>query len=398
MEENNKNIEINDEVQEERIESASENTSPTSRPSFITILIYLAIVAIVCVLGLTLLNKTGLITHATMVPHSKDIEVVASFKDKITSNSAWCGTMEIVWQQMLDDLVGGDAEWKGMPKTAKNLNLRTFSKDNLSEDSYVLVAGTPTPALKEEITKKIEEKFNQKSDVLDKINWNGSNTGRIKDALFYTMLYKKFEFENHFKEMDEDKFKNSYEYDLFGVDFNGESGIQNQITVLYYNSKNDFAIKLDTLQNDNVIIVKSPQGRTFEEIYDNMNKKAQKFKGKTSFGDDDRFYTPNMDISLLKEYEELKTDGGIPSYYPDIDEVGIKEAVQTIKFKLDKEGGEIKSEAYISTWFSTSSVGEPVKHNYRYFEVNDTFAMFLIEDDAELPYFAARIDDLSLFQ
>ena len=43
------------------------------------------------------------------------------------------------------------------------------------------------------LAKDIKKKFNEKSDILDMIDWNAKNT-----LLFYTMLKKDFEFINEF--------------------------------------------------------------------------------------------------------------------------------------------------------------------------------------------------------
>ena len=52
-----------------------------------------------------------------------------------------------------------------------------------------------------------------------------------------------------------------------------------QVKVLYYNSKDDFAIKLETKQEDEVILCKNPQGNTFNEIYQNIIKQGGPFLG-----------------------------------------------------------------------------------------------------------------------
>lgn len=71
----------------------------------------------------------------------------------------------------------------------------------------------------------------------------------------------------------------------------------------------------------------------------------------------------------------------------------IAKTLQTINFSLDNKGGKLKSEAAISTK-ETSSVIEDI----RYFDINDTFAIFLKEKDKNLPYFASLISDISQVQ
>jgi hypothetical protein len=46
-------------------------------------------------------------------------------------------------------------------------------------------------------------------------------------------------------------------------------------------------------------------------------------------------------------------------------------------------------------WIASFSFEEP---DYRYFYFNRPFMIFLQESDKELPYFAAQISDITLFQ
>jgi hypothetical protein len=44
------------------------------------------------------------------------------------------------------------------------------------------------------------------------------------------------------------------------------------------------------------------------------------------------------------------------------------------------------------------SFDTPEKHEYRYFYFDKPYVMFLKEADKDLPYFAAQISDITLFQ
>lgn len=41
---------------------------------------------------------------------------------------------------------------------------------------------------------------------------------------------------------------------------------------------------------------------------------------------------------------------------------------------------------------------DPPKIEYRYFYFNEPYLMFLKEENKDLPYFAAQISDITLFQ
>ena len=75
----------------------------------------------------------------------------------------------------------------------------------------------------------------------------------------------------------------------------------------------------------------------------------------------------------------------------------IAKAIQTVKLELDNKGGKVKSEAVIDLKSETTSVDPKVKEK-RYFYFDDTFALFIKEKDKDVPYFAARIDDINKYQ
>ena len=85
---------------------------------------------------------------------------------------------------------------------------------------------------------------------------------------------------------------------------------------------------------------------------------------------------------------------GKPFYFANGTEYVIDQALQTIKFELDEKGGKIKSEAGMMV--DITSVA-PVE-NPRYFYVDETFTIFLIEEGRKLPYFAAKISDINNIQ
>lgn len=60
---------------------------------------------------------------------------------------------------------------------------------------------------------------------------------------------------------------------------------------------------------------------------------------------------------------------------------------------ISLEGGRVKSEAAIDTNVTSA----PVKES-RNFNVDDTFAIFLKESSRDMPYFAARIDNIKKYQ
>ena len=68
------------------------------------------------------------------------------------------------------------------------------------------------------------------------------------------MLKKEFEFPKVFTKLENGDFGKYKNVKYFGIDSSTDEAVRNQVEVLYYNSSSDFAIKLKTKQNDEVII------------------------------------------------------------------------------------------------------------------------------------------------
>lgn len=218
-------------------------------------------------------------------------------------------------------------------------------------------------------------------------------TDNYKKYLFYAMLKKEFNFENDFDELDNGTFGTKYnDVKYFGINKDSDSKLYNQVEVLYYNSESDFAVILNTKEGEQVILCRGAKGESFAKTYNNIMEKANVYKGNKKFTEDDSLKVPNIKFNTKKEFNELCSK---EFYAKDGDKCIIEQAIQTIELEMDKSGGKIKSEAAIVMVKETAMM--PVEEQ-RYFYLNDEFTMFLKEKDKETPYFAANIEDITLFQ
>ncbi len=335
------------------------------------------------------------------VKTTEGLTIVPTMSDEITGNSAWCCTFQLVWNDMKNDVVKKDVEFTPQEKMAENLNKEEFTEDMISDEYYYKKYGLKTLGLKEEIEKGIKDKFDQTSDILEDFDWSEDaledpNNKDLRRYFFYTMLYREFEYPKEFDVLEKGKFGKSYDnVEYFGIKSNTDDSVDKQIEVLYYNSQDDFAVILETKSGDEVILCKNPEGKTFNEIYENMNKKAEAYKGSTSFDEIDEFKAPKIKFREKREYKELQ-DKEFKTADPIYDVAVISKAIQSIEFSIDEKGGKIKSEAAMDMTLGVTAISEPKKP--RYFYLDDTFAMFLREEGKELPYFAARVEDITKFQ
>lgn len=318
--------------------------------------------------------------------YNENINVVLSLEDSLENNTIWCGTFNLVWNILKNDLAKQDIVFENQTNEINNLNKTVFNSNELNDDTYYTKYGFQTPELKEEIEKAIKDKFNQNSDILDDFEWEKDS----KKTFIYAMIYKQFTFEEKFTKLNNHSFNNEGEYNYFGINSKNRSGINN-VSVLYYNNSKDFAVKLLTKEGDEVILVKNDKKDSLLNIYNEMNTQSEKYDGEKYLDNEDTLMIPFIKFNVKKEIDSV---AGKKYKWSDGSEHIINKAVQTIKFELDEYGGKIKSEAAISDE-TTAALDENEPRNFEY---TSNFYLFLKNKDKNLPYFGAYITSLKDFQ
>lgn len=347
-------------------------------------LLIIIVIIILFIIQLSLKDKQNIKYN------TDDIITVLTLEDEIDKNNnvIWCGTFQLIWNDLKNELAKQDIVFTPQLKVVENLNKETFNSNNLSEKYFYKKVGIASLELKKEIEKEIKEKFNETSDILDDFQWENRDS---KEYFLYAMLKKEFKFEKEFEKFENSKFGTYENIEYFGINKNCKSDeIREQVEILYYNSKEDFAIKLNTKAEDEIILCKNPQGNTFDEIYQNIIKSNSKFKGNKSLEEREIVKIPNIRINKKSEFTELENK---PFLFSNGESYYIEKTLQTIQFELDKTGGKIKSEAGMMLNKATMKIEE-----IREFNIDNTFAIFLIEEDKDMPYFAGLINNITKFQ
>ncbi len=299
------------------------------------------------------------------------------------NNKVWVGTFNLVWNDFMNDVIKGPIEFNDGPsELADELNKQTFTISQLSENSIFKIHDETSLELKNKIEKGIKQKFNEKSKIIDKINWDDP-TGYV----LYAMLKKEFKFLEPFSTaMGSMEFNGEKErVKFFGVDGSTKPEAGKNVEILFYNSEKDFAIRLKTKEGEDVILYKTTgEGKSFEENYKELKEKQQKYTGKTSFEETDFLRIPFIKVNDEINYDEL-CGRGIKgtSWF-------IRQALQTIDFELNNVGGSVKSEAVIE---ATKNAIVDIKKKMIF---DSDFILYLKEESKEQPYFALKVDDVSV--
>lgn len=357
--------------------------------------VLISLIIIVLVIGASIgfykvVNKEkSVVESPKSLSNTEGITTTLTLEDEIQDDTIWCGTFQLIWNDLKENIAKQDIVFTPQLEVVDNLNKETFTTNDLSEKYYYKKIGTPSIALKEEIEKAIKDKFNETSDILDDFEWKNRDP---KDYFLYAMLKKEFKFEKAFEELDNGKFRNYENAKYFGIKKNSESDeLRNQVEVLYYNSKDDFAIILKTKQEDEVILCKNPKGNTFNEIYQNITKQEKQYKGNKSLQEGESLKVPNIKMNEKTEFTEIQNKSFL---FANGDSYRIEKAIQTIQFELDKTGGKIKSEAGMMAQIESAIMIDEIRE----FSIDNTFAIFLKEEGKDNPYFAGKISDITKFQ
>ena len=303
-------------------------------------------------------------------------QVVSSYET--VQNKLWCVTFQLVWNELSEKFVKGSVNFVGgNPQIADELNKKLYTSDILSENSYYTTFGKISKKFKKDIEKTIYKKFKEKSDVLDMVNWNAADS-----YLFYSILKKNFTFLSAFDRLPSSSFNSSKEIvKYFGIDKNSDKALKDNVSVLFYNSADEYAVKLQTKEKEDVILYRTDKIDTFTNYFDYIVKNS-KF---TQLEEKDELKIPDIDVNKTISYDELCGKQIEGTNYL------ISQALQTIQFKLDNKGGSLKSEAVIAIMKTAlmPSVDYP-----RYFYFDKAFVLFLIEKGKEKPYYAMKVDNI----
>ncbi len=314
-------------------------------------------------------------------------DVVLSLEDKIEDNSIWCGTMNLVWNDLKNEIAKQDVVFNPQTEIANNLNKETFNVNYLNPQDYYKTFGYPSLSLKETIKKAIKDKFNENSDILDDFEWQPN--GKENDELFilYVMLKKAFEYPNKFDTLDNAYFRNTKDVKYFGINKQSDEKLFDQIKVLFFESSQKFAFKVLTKSHDELIFAKGFEGDSFLDIFNKVNTSAKNYT-ETTLNNNEPVMIPFLNFKIKTEFPEIQEKEFL---FRNGRVAVIDKSLQTIQLELNETGGKLKSEAAIS-------IRATAMMPKRSFLLNDKFTMFLIEKDKEIPYLALNVSDITKFQ
>ena len=315
------------------------------------------------------------------------IDVLPTMMSKSANpDRVWVGTFQLVWNDFMDKIVHNYVRFKdGTPDIVWELDAKTFDTNDISKKCYYKITSRITKKIKNKIEKAIAKKFGETSDILDKLDL----TPNPNNYIIYAMLKKDFEFLYSFDKLGKSSFGENQEAEYFGIDGNSDSEKANGVEVLFYNNPDDYAVVLQTKGNDSVYLYRTSANKPFNQIYEDLNKKKDRYKGITHLRKIDELKVPNIKFFEEKNFTELENKRVLGT------NITIGQAIESVKFEMDNNGVKLKSEAAMT--ILTTALRAPTEVP-RYYYFDKTFVIFLVEKDKSNPYFALRVNNIEKFQ
>lgn len=314
-----------------------------------------------------------------------NIEVQPTMASKtVAQDRVWVGSFQLVWNDFINRILFNPVRFSdGSPEIVHELNKQEFTSEDISDKDYYKTICRVTKNTKKQIARAIRRKFGETSDLLSSLDLTPSND----KVLIYAMLKKEFEFKKAFEKLGTSNFGKKQKAEYFGIDKKCDDYTDAGIKVLFYNNPTDFALEIATKGNDVLYIYKNSSNKPFNYIYEEIGKKSKMYRGDRNFTVDDRLKIPNLKIFEEKEFTEIS------GHRIKGTNMIIDKAIETVAFDINNKGGKLKSEAAMTI------AKISLEHNEkRCFYVNDTFVIFLKENNKKNPYFALRVNDISKFQ
>lgn len=349
-------------------------------------------IASVAILGLMLLTGCGKIANSNKVEafptkSEKDTVKVSEynqFQDFFTP------AFQLVWNDFTDKIVGEKVEFiGGNPKIADEFNKQRLTDKMLSEKDYYKTVAPQTVKTKKTIEKELKKKFKEKSQLLDRISWLKKDDGVHK--ILYCMFKKNVYFPKVFDKLPPAPFitketSKTY-YEMFGV-IKNQSKFSHQVVPVYYNDNDDYAVKLLTKSDDEIILMTTTSDEPVLELWDKLYQDKLSKNEHLTFDKNSKLLVPFINFKKEINYNEL-TGKPIANSNTVIDT-----ALEVIEFSLDNTGAKIKNEAMMGIRTTALRPHEP----QRYYYFNKPFVLFIRSKNGAVPYFAMKVKDSKYLQ
>lgn len=307
-------------------------------------------------------------------------------EEKITSdkNLIYCSTFQLAWNELKDKIIKDNIYFLDEPEMVKYLNKSLSTKKDLSEESFVALAGFAKDDILKKINAELKQKFGSEAPVVnDKLDYPD-------DIMAYSFLLKDLQFEKPFEDLKGKLNFENTKVKSFGINKYEEKHKEmgEQVDILFYNDKTtsskEFAVNLKSKNSsDEIILALVSPADTILKTYEYIQKNIQSTSiQKLNFSD--KLIIPKFDFNIKHSYNQLLNK---PLKNKGFEDYSIIKATQETQFKLNEKGAKLKSEAKI---IATKSAPVQSSKNLVF---DKPFMLYMKEKDAQYPYFIMWVDN-----
>lgn len=289
-------------------------------------------------------------------------------------NVLWCASFQMAWDSA-GAKIGRPIRLRPPSKLADALNGSSFDRSWVDEDSVFTTEGRMDDGVLERINEGCLAKSGKPSRLVEKLGKNADPS----DLVFYAMLFKDLEFENPFGKLGNWKIgERAVPWFGFSPDQKETGPLLKQVRVHHYAAKNDFVIELlSKPAGDQLLLAKLPElPKSPAEVSRSVLRRLQADAPEARH--DDLLAVPNVVVDEEAQFTDLegrRVEGK---------ELFVRNAYQTVEFRMDEKGVKLRSEGGVSFGCSAEARIEP-----RLMILDPPFALILKRGDAPQPYFVA---------
>jgi hypothetical protein len=309
-------------------------------------------------------------------------------------NVIWCASFQLAWAKLASDVLHSPPIIAHAEAVVDRLNRKAFSENDIADGSCYAAAGRSSDGIVKEICQEMQRRF-QRVSAIDEL-------GDPKNVIVaYSYMEAGIPFPIHYYENPLSLvFKDGRGKDTsvasFGAHFNRQSTdkrLREQVRVLHCTTAGmktlEFVIDPCAQSSPNQVILASiPAERTLRATWNSVETRIAQYR--TQPDADERFdrldelLVPSMAWDITHHFSELEgTDKLVKN--KGFEGLYLAHAIQGIRFRLDRSGVELRSEALVVM------SGIP-----RRFVFDQPFFVFIRKRGSNVPFFAMYVANAEL--
>ncbi|SHJ95294.1 Serpin (serine protease inhibitor) [Clostridium cavendishii DSM 21758] len=356
-------------------------------------IVIVSIIITFCIWGYLYYIKTASFSNEeykqaiTKIDNKKNNMYVVLDVPMENKNMIWCGTFQMAWNELRDNMIKEDIILEGDNILVKELNKKNFTKNDIDENSYIAMVGYNKDGIVEKVNKALKDKFNEGGKWQVETVLNNPN-----DILAYAFLKKNVEFEYAFENLKDGVEFSDEKVQAFGIGDKtvreNKEALLNQIRILYYGGDDDFIISLKGKNpEDELILSKIPPqdtlNNTLKYALDHRKNDGEVYQVAS-------LKIPKLNFDFKKNFTELEDKKVLNKGFEDYK---ISSAIQRTQFDLTEKGAELKSKGEISMKKSSLPISKPKNLIF-----DKPFLLYMKEKDKNRPYFVTWINNTDIMK